>query len=293
MVADVKPTPGANAVPIGLSPALPVQQYAVTVQDSLRLSNCITENSALFYFKKTVRQVTAQSIVFELETVDFSQTAGHELGPLEEEMVRLKELLLLEIDFNGRLLQVVNKEELRRKWAAIQPVFKARYSHSPAINPAQVEQIGLILNGDGYLESVLAKSPAYSILFPTVYGRLYTAAAPHRSCTAIPRFIGELELPLLLETRLEDHPVLGGLSKVVVDGFVDHANYPGEEAQQALRKLTDKFDLDTSLLALHQESYSFDESPLQKLLEATRYTRYEVPGVFGKELVVLAQLLTD
>lgn len=288
-----QPTPGAAAAPVKISPSSPPQRYAVTVQDSLRISNCITENAALFHFKKTLHQVTPQGFVFALETVDFTQTAGPELGPLVAEMVRLKEHLLLEIDGSGRLVRVVNKDELRRKWQALMPVLKARYRNSAAISPAQVERLGLILNGDGYLESVLAQSPEYRILFPVVYNQPYTATDVHRSATTVPRFMGELDLPLLLETRLEGRPAAGELRRVVVEGFVDPATYPGEAVQQALRKLTDTFDLDTDLLSVHQESYVFEDSPRQEMLEATRYTRYEVPGVFGKEIVVMAQLLID
>ena len=285
--------PGAASALVEISRSSARQLYAVTVQDSLRISNCITENTALFYFKKTLHQTTPHSFIFAIETVDFSQTNSHELGPLEEEMVRLKENLLLEVDSSGRLLRVVNKEELRRKWKAIRPVLKARYRNSSVISPAQVEQIGQILNGDGYLETVLARSPEYSILFPAIYDRTYTTTDVHRSASLIPRFVGQLDLPLRLETRLESRENTSELRKIVVEGFVNEATYPAEAVQQALRKLTDTFDLDTNLVSLHQESYVFDDAPLQEMLEATRYTRYEVPGVFGKEIVVLAQLLVE
>lgn len=293
MVDSAPHRAGATSATLKL-PHTPISQvYAVTILDSLRIGNCITENSALFHFRKSLLRVTPERFVFEINTLDFFQSQGQNFGPLEEEMIRLKERLVLETDHSGRVVRVANKDELREKWEALKPGLKASYRDSATMSPAQIDQIGLVLSDDGNLESVLAQSPEYSALFPPIYNLTYSAKSSHTRSLAIPRFVGDLALPLLLEARLEERPTADGPHKLLVEGTVDYAHYPAEEVQQTLRKLTDKFDLDTRLLSIHQESYSFGELPSQELLEATRHTLYEVPGVFGKELVVLAQLLAD
>jgi hypothetical protein len=278
----------AFAPPVALSvlsaPTLPASQVCtVTVQTFHHLGNTAYENTAETVFEKTLLSAGAEGQVFRLLIRSFRQTNTSGLNRLDEDIVKLKEEMVIETDEAGRLRRVLNKSQLKQRFQELQPEMLRKYTDAPFITPGIIINLGLVLEGDGYLEDVLNTAPEYRLLFPGLYGRAYTPTPEPLGTRLIPRIMGNADLPLLLAaTRTETVPADVAYG-VYVTGQLDKAEFRADDLQQALRTITDQFDLDATLRVRHQESYEFDDR--HELLYGAQLTDYRVPGVFSTQVV--------
>ncbi|UOQ51735.1 hypothetical protein [Hymenobacter cellulosivorans] len=269
------------------SPAAPVgsQVCTLTVHTVLRAGNLKSESAARWQVRKTLRHASVAGFVFDLTTLDFAQTPAHGPDQLTADLMALQQHLVVETDAAGRLVRVDNLPELHRQWAALRPRLHAKYRGAADIPPALIDQLGQVLDADA-LPAALARNPAFGALLPPLYGRVYSAAEPVPGTATVPRFVGELELPFRTEARLMNAaPTAAVAATVQVAGEVDEDRYDAAAARRGLCALADQPNLDARVWALHHESYVF--GPRHELVEATRHTRAEVPGVLGQQLTVL------
>ena len=277
-----------NPVLFELMAPAPGQVCTLTTHATLRLGSFITETATRLRVRKTLRDTTrAGGYLFTVETLARLQTpepAG--TARLTAELAPLLETLVVETDVTGRLVRVTNKAQLREQWADLFPQLQAKYRRDPDIPPALLAQLGQVLDGDDTLETVLARSPEYGLLFPPFYGQAFSPDVPVPGTAVLARFVGEIDLPLRTEALLESANTTSSTAGTVrVAGEVDEAHYPADEARRSLCALTDQPNLDTHPVALHSETYTFGRG--HELLEATRHTRGEVPGVMSRQLTVL------
>lgn len=276
---SVAPLPGTLS-----PPALPASQLCtVTVQTFHHLGNTAYENTAETVFEKTLLSAGNEGRVFRLLIRSFRQTNTSGLNRLDEDMVKLKQELVIETDEAGRLRRVLNKSQLKQRFQELRPELLRQYTDAPFITPAIINNLGQVLKGDGYLEDVLNSSPEYRLLFPGLYGRTYTAAPEPLGPRLIPRILANVDLPLLLSAARTETVPADVAYGVYVTGQIDETEFRADELQQAIRTITDQFDLDVTLRARHQESYEFDGR--HELLYGAQLTDYQVPGVFSTQVV--------
>ena len=272
-VPDVLPAPVAPAN----------QVCTVTVQTFHHLGNLAYENTAEIVFEKTLLSTGPNGGTFRLVTRSFTQTNTGGLNRFDEEVVRLKEELVVEADATGRLCRVLNKDQLKEKFRALRPLLLRKASGAPFVTPAIINNMRAVLEGDGYLEDVLNALPEYRLLFPGLYGRAYAAAAAPLGQRLIPRILANVDLPLRTTAACTTLVPAGVAHGVYVTGRVDEAEFRADDLQQAVRAITDQFDLRVVLRARHQESYEFDAR--QELLYGAQLSDYGVTGVFSTQLV--------
>ncbi|MGI4887027.1 MAG: hypothetical protein ACRYFR_18890 [Janthinobacterium lividum] len=278
-------SPPPAAVPDVLSaPVAPANQVCtVTVQTFHHLGNLAYENTAETVFEKTLLRAGPDGHVFRLATRSFTQTNTGGLNRFDEEVARLKEELVVETDAAGRLCRVLNKGQLKEKFQVLRPLLLRKAAGAPFVTPAIIGNMGAVLEGDGYLEDVLNASPEYGLLFPGLYGRAYAAAPAPLGQRLIPRILANVDLPLRTAAA-RTAPVPAGVAhSVFVTGRVDEAAFRADDLQQAMRAITDQFDLNAALRARHQESYEFDAR--QEMLYGAQLSDYGVAGVFSTQIV--------
>lgn len=274
-------------------PSIPTSQdYTVTVKTTSLLGNTLYENTRRTTFRKQPLQKTTQGWLYAVSVLSFTQTETNGVAQLDADTAQLRSNLLIETDASGGMLRVCNKEELRDKWKVLQPQLLKKYRRSDHITPGMVEGIGQVLHGDGYLEDVLSRGYEYGTLFPPFYGRSYDGEQPVQGRPrTIARFLGNIDLSLQTEVkRREQVPPDVGLG-LVVEGKIDTALYQEDAARQALRTMTDQYNLDTTLRSQHRESYEFDHR--DELLNAAQFTIYGVQGVFMNKTVCTLQPVID
>ena len=267
------------------APLFPIAQICTTkVQVTSLLGNLLYENTRTTQFEKRPIRPTAQGgWLFALITQQFEQTETVGLAQLDADTMELRGELLIETDRTGQLLQIANKEELRRKWADLRPVLRRKYRDSEDITPAMVEGIGQVLHGDGYLENVLRQGYEYGLLFPGVYNQSYTLTPTAGQARVLPRFLGDADIPLLTTARQTPQVPADVAYGVLVNGQLNEAEYPAQAVQHALRTMTDQLHLDTRLRLEHRESYEFDAQ--YELRHGARFTVYGVEGVLMNRTV--------
>lgn len=265
-------------------PVLPANYVCtVTTQTFHHLGNVAYENTAETVFEKILLSASDTGHVFQLLIRSFHQTKNGGLNRLDADMVKLKEKMVMETDEVGRLHRVLNKPQLKQLFEELRPTLLRRYPDVPFITPAIINNLGQVLEGDGYLEDVLNTSPEYQLLFPGLYGRAYTATPELLGPRLIPRILANVDLPLRLSaTRTETTPADVAYG-VYLTGQLDEAAFRADDLQQAVRTITDQFDLAVSLRVRHQESYEFDNR--HELLYGAQVTDYRVPGVFSTQVV--------
>jgi hypothetical protein len=266
------------------APALPAtQQYAITSQTFHHLGNRAYENTTETLFEKTPLGPGEHRPVVRITVRGFTESNPRGLNQLDALLVQLKEELLIETDAAGGLGRILNKEQLAQKYQELRPALLRQAESLPLLTPAIISNIGRLFAGDGYLEDVLRTSPEYGLLLPGLYGQAYSPEPVALGTRLLPRILGNVDLPLLVAaTRTPTVPpdVAYG---VYVTGKVDEENFRASDLQQALRTITDRFDLDTTLRARHQESYEFDAAG--ELRYAARLSDYGVAGVFSTQQV--------
>jgi len=269
------------------APTLPTtQHYTVTVETASLLGNLGYVNTRQTHFRKQPLHPAGAGWRYAVTVLAFTQTETRGLAQLDADTAALRRELIIETDAAGDLLRVCNKADLQRQWAALHPQLRAKYRHSEQITPGMVDGIGQVLHGDGYLEDVLRRGYEYGVLFPPLYGRTYTAEPAPGPPRTIARFLGNLDLPLLTTARRQE-PVPADVAwGIAVEGRVNEAEYPRAELKQALRAMTDVYNLDTTLRVQHRESYEFDARA--ELQHAAQFSIYGVEGVFmNKNLCTL------
>ena len=272
---------------------LPAQQEcAVVVQTELRIGGALYETTAQLVVRKTRQQSTPSGWLVEATTLDFQQEATNDLEELAGFLAEVKGRLLVELDHTGQLCRILNKEELQKKWAALRPALKARYRTSAEVTPQLLDQLGQVLHGDGYLEEVLLRAPEYQLLFPAIFGQPYSTAAARPGTTVLKQFLGELDLPVLTDTRLASPPAADGTCTVQVVGWPAPEGYPAAGIRQAVRAITDRFDVVPNLNLLYSQTFALGPYPYQGVAHAASHVRYEVPGVVGREVTTFLTTLT-
>lgn len=259
----------------------------LTTHNTLRLGNISSETASLLRVRKTLRQATpAGGFVFDVATLARVQTPAPGAEQLTADLAPVLATLVVETDATGRLVRILNKAHLRQQWAALRPGLRAKYRHNPDVPPALIEQLGQVLDEDDALESVLARSPDYGLLFPPLYAHTFSAEVPVGGTALLARFVGEIDLPLRTEALLEPAaPLVGAAPTVRVAGALDDTRYRADDAHQALCALADQPNLDTSVAVIHHETYTF--GPQHAVVEASRHTRCEVQGVVSRQITVL------
>ena len=251
--------------------------YLVTVDTSNLLGNLAYVNTRRTRFRKQPLRPTATGWEYLVTTLEFEQTETKGLAQLDADTAGLRDELRIETDTTGTLHRITNKEELRRKWTELEPRLTKKYRHSPDITPGMVQGLGQVLHGEGYLEGILCRGYEYGILFPGLYGTAYDEQPVPGAPRTIARFLGDFDLPLLTTVRRQPTVPADVQLGLVVTGHVDPAHYPAAGVRDALRELTDQYDLDTRLNLQHLESYEFDRN--QELRYGAQFTIYGVPGV--------------
>lgn len=276
-----------SPLPLALTTVVPSQVYTLTTHTILRLGSLISEGATRLRVRKTLRQSTPTGgLVFEVTTLARVQTPAQGAERLTAELAPLLATLLVETDAAGRLLRILNKAQLRRHWATLLPQLQATYRRDPDLSPDLLPQLGQLLSEDDILEATLAHSPEYGLLFPPLYAQTYFPDAPVPGTARLARFVGELDLPLRTEALLAAEPALAsGTATIHIAGEVDAQAYSAGEVRRVLCALTDQPNLDTRVAALHQETYTFGAH--HELLEASRHTRADIPGVLSQQLTVL------
>lgn len=269
------------------------QDSVVVVQTGMRIGGALYQTTAQSVFRKTLQQATPNGWVVEVTTLDFTQEARTDLEELTGYLVRIKERLLVEVDRAGQLRRILNKEEVQAKWEALRPSLKAKYRASAEVTPVLLDQMATILREEGHLENVLRQAPEYQLLFPPVFDRLYHTDTSERGRAEVKQFLGALDLPIVTEARLAEPPGAAGTCTVLVAGWVDGEHYPAADVRQAVRAITDRFDVDPTLHLLYRENYVLGPAPYLGVTHAARHVRYEVPGVVGREVTAVLSTLTD
>ena len=277
--------PSTVTVPGVLSPPIiPADQLCiVTVQTFYHLGNTAYENTAETVFEKIFLSAGENSLVFRLLIRSFKQTNTSGLNRLDEDMVKLKQEMVIEIDEAGRLHRVLNKGPLKQRFQQLQPEMLRKYTGAPFITPTIINNLAQVLEGDGYLEDVLNASPEYRLLFPGLYGRAYGTVSEPAGPRLIPRILANVDLPLRLTAARTETVPADVAYGVYVTGQLDGAEFRANDLQQAVRAITDQFDLNATLRVRHQESYEFDSR--HELLYGAQLTDYQVPGVFSTQVV--------
>lgn len=281
------------SVRLDLADVAPRQECAVVVQNTLRIGGVTYETSSQLVVRKTRQQITSQGWVVELATLEFLQEPTTELEELAGYLAQVKDRLLVEVDFSGQLRRIANKEELQAKWAALKPMLQEKYQTSAEVTPLLLDQMGQVLHGDGPLEEALRQAPEYRLLFPPLFQQHYHTDVSQPSTALIKRFMGTLDLPVVTEARLAEPPAADGACTVQVVGWIDQAQYPAAGVRQAVRAITDRLDVEATLNLLYRETYAFGPAPYLGVQHAACHTRYEVPGVVGREVTALLTTLTD
>lgn len=269
------------------------QECSVVVQTGVRIGGVRYETSTQRVVRNTRQQVTLQGWVVEVATLEFLQDPTTELEELAGYLAQVKDRLVVEVDFTGQLRRIANKAELQAKWAALQPALREKYRASADVTPRLLDQLGQVLHGDGALEEVLRQAPEYRLLFPPLFRQHYHLAASQPGTALIKRFLGTLDLPVVTEARLAAPPAADGACTLHVVGWIDPARYPAAGVRQAVRAITDRPDADPTLNLLYRETYAFGPAPYQGVQHAACHTRYDVPGVVGREVTALLTTLTD
>lgn len=279
---DVVPSAALSHVLYPPGPLLP-QQYTITTQTFHHLGNRAYENTTESQVEVLPLGPGPIGPVLRLAWRNFTETNSRGLNQLDGLLAELKAELLVETDATGALGRILNKEQLAKRYQELRPALLRQAENVPLLTPAIINNIGLLFAGEGYLEDILRTSPEYGLLLPGLYGRSYSAEPTPLGSRLLPRIFGNVDLPLLVAaTRTPTVPpdVAYG---VYVTGTVDTENYRATELQQALRTVTDRFDLDTTLQLRHQESYEFDAGG--HLRYAARLSSYGVAGVFSTQQV--------
>ena len=266
------------------APAPPTtQQYTITTQTFHHLGNRAYENTTETLVEKTPLGPGDHGPVVRVQLRGFTESNPRGLNQLDALLIQLREELIIELDAAGGLGRILNKEQLTQKYQTLRPALLRQAEGLPLLTPAIIANIGLLFTGECYLEDVLRASPEYGLLLPGLYGRAYSAEPVALGTRLLPRILGNVDLPLLVTaTRTPTVPpdVAYG---VYVTGQVDAEHFQAGGLQQALRTITDRFDLDTTLRARHQESYEFDAAG--ELRYAARLSDYGVAGVFSTQQV--------
>lgn len=283
--------PSLAAVQLDLADLPPRQECAVGVQTGVRIGGALYETTMQLVVRKTRQQATAAGWLVELTTLEFAQQATNELEELAGYMAEVRGRLLVEVSRTGGLARILNKEELQKKWAALKPALAARYRASTQVTPALLDELGQVLHGEGHLEEVLRRAPEYRLLFPAVFGQAYSPATAQPGRVVLKRFLGELDLPVLTRTHLAEPAAPTGACSLQVLGWIDEAHYPAAGVQQAVRSLTDRPAADPTLELIYRENYALGPAPYLGVAHAASHTRYEVPGVLGREVTALLTTL--
>ncbi|MGI4835812.1 MAG: hypothetical protein ACRYFK_20330 [Janthinobacterium lividum] len=270
------------------APAQPAaQRYTLTTQTFHHLGNRAYENTTETLFEKIPLGPGAHGPVVRVLLRGFTESNPRGLNQLDALLAELKEELVIETNAAGGLGRILNKEQLAQKYQKLRPVLLRQAEGLPLLKPTIIANIGLLFAGEGYLEDVLRASPEYGLLLPGLYGCTYSAEPMALGTRLLPRILGNVDLPLqVAATRTPTVPpdVAYG---VYVTGRVDEEHFRAGDLQQALRTITDRFDLDTTLRARHQESYEFDAAG--ELRYAARLSDYGVAGVFSTQQVCTLQ----
>ena len=266
------------------SPIIPADQLCtVTVQTFHHLGNTAYENTAETVFEKIFLGTGENGPMFRLLIRSFQQTNTSGLNRLDEDMVKLKREMVIEIDEAGRLHRVLNKGQLKQQFQQLQPEMLRKHIGAPFITPTIINNLAQVLEGDGYLEDVLNASPEYRLLFPGLYGRAYGTESETVGVRLIPRILANVDLPLRLTAARTETVPADVAYGVYVTGQLSETEFRAGDLQQATRAITDQFDLNATLRVRHQESYEFDSR--HELLYGAQLTDYQVPGVFSTQVV--------
>lgn len=259
----------------------------ITAHTSLRLGNLCNEKATQLRVRKAMRQATpGGGFIFDITTLSRVQTPTQGAGQLTAELAPLLDALVVETDAAGRLLRVLNKAALRQQWAALKPELQAKYRRNSDVPPKLLHQLGQVLDEDDALETALANSSEYGLLFQPPYGLPFSADVPVPGTAVLPHFVGEIDLPLRTESLCEINDLSPGATGAVrVAGEIDLSRYRAADARRALCALTDEPNLDARVQVLHHERYTFGSQ--YELVEATRHTRADVPGVMSRQVTVL------
>lgn len=271
-----------------LLPQFPAAQLCTTtVKTTSLLGNLLYENTRITRFRKQPLEKTSSGWLYAVTVLDFHQTEQNGLAGLDADTAALRSELLIETDYTGQLVRVCNKASLREQWDTLHPKLRKKYKGSDTVTPGMVDGIGQVLHGDGYLEDILRRGYEYGTLFPALYGQPYGTIPTPGQPRTLARFLGNLDLPLTTAVKRQEKVPDDMAYGLLVKGQLNMTEYQADAAQQALRTMTDQYDLDTTLRVEHVESYEFNMD--RELCHAAQFTVYGVEGVFmNKTLCTMA-----
>ncbi|RZL01274.1 MAG: hypothetical protein EOO62_23425 [Hymenobacter sp.] len=262
------------------------QRYQVRTTTAVQVAQMRVENELLYVVEQRILAKNEHGYLLQLDVLNATQKATDLFSRVTAEVNQATRRLVLQINEQGRLLQVKNQSEVLQQWQAMQAAIRAKHADEPTVQPfldAFAQQLAV----PGSMEPNLRDKGIYGALLPGVYGQDYHPQVPVLTKRCITGFFHELDLPLVLATTAEPAPAdaspLGTAVQVTTTATLDEEAFAATDFRRLMRSLVDDYRFPVDLTLNYQAQHLFD-ARTGVLLRSQQYLVAEVPGVYHNAL---------
>jgi hypothetical protein len=231
-----------------------------------------TKNIVETVLKLHLLQTGSESRKIRVEILDIKQTNNEGLNGLAHEIGAIKKDIIFSINSHGNILQIENKEEVKKKWAQVKKEAFKKYDMGKNANQSILSSIDQLLENKGQLEQTMAISPLHSLLFPGVLKTSYTPGEQFIIHRNVPNFLPGIKLPVISSGGITDSDKES--TTILLKGEVDKKSYEEDKVRQFVKTVTDSYNVKSELELKHTERY--DLNNYNWLTEAGKITAYKL-----------------
>lgn len=259
------------------------QSYTMDIRQRSILGPAANENSVRAEVRKYYFRQNDTGYVYSLEVTDRFQTNKEGIRAMENDIARLQSELVVQTDFQGTPVRILNLAPIRNTWDDYRKEFAKKHKGQKGLEEVLTATDSLLNNNKRFTEN-FRESEIGTLFFPDIYGTVSGQGETMESTKVFTDFFDTSPLPFKLKTTLKKRDRFSDTAQVFRKGTLDEENFDRYNVRRFFRKLADNIKLAVPVKAAYMETYDLDKN--HHIVHAGQLLTANVPALFNYEQIV-------
>ncbi|AIY14026.1 hypothetical protein [Cellulophaga baltica] len=256
--------------------------YKMDVRQRSIMGGTANENFIAATIKKALVSKNETGYIYQIDTIERKQTNLEGIRAMEDDIFQLQNELIVQTDFSGLPIRIVNLTPIRDKWLAFRAKFKKKHKNQENISNIILE-IDSLLNNNKLFTINFIESEIGTLFFPPIYGSLTNPDDTIKQHKKFDDFFAQSPLPLNITTLLKERQPNDKMVLVKRFGELDTEKFDHYAVRKFFRKMADNIKLAIPVKVNYIES--FDLNKFHAITHSGQILNVQIEALFTFEQI--------
>lgn len=261
-----------------------VEIYRMEALQRVVLGGLPNENRVKSEIKKVLTDTAKDRFVYRIDILGREQNNVDEIRRAEALTAMLWDGVIIETDYTGAIIHIINQNEIAEKWHRVRPQVEKDLAFLE--NKADVlASIDDLCTTPEELRMAFEESDMGTLLFPPIYNRLEKPGDSIEQHRSYHDFFGKVSLPIRIITTLKRWDILKDKATIIREGQLDEPIFDHREMARHFKVLADDLSIKAEKPILRYVE-TFDLDGYRWITHSGLVFSVEIPSLFHYEKIL-------